>query len=297
MFKKSIGRLLAAAGLLLVLSGSILYAQPDKTTITLDIEDVPVGQVMKEIESQSRYLFINKGIDTGFPVTVKVKEKPVSAALEQMFAGTRIGYSFDGTYIIVSEKAADTPLTVTGVIKDQSGQPVPGAAIMVLGTSTGEVSDLDGKYSITIKEPSSDTVLEITLLGYDTERVMLNGRSKIDVTLRESNTLLDGVVVTALGIKREEKALSYNVQEVSSDIVNAVKDANFVNALSGKVAGLQINQSASGAGGSTRVIMRGVKSISGNNNALYVVDGIPMPSLRSSQTEGITENPDGGGGR
>ena len=294
MFKKSIGRLLAVAGLLLILSGSILYAQPDKATITLDIKDVPVGQVMKEIESQSRYLFINKGIDTGFPVTVKVKEKPVSAALEQMFAGTRIGYSIDGTYIIVSEKAADAPLTVTGVIKDQTGQPVPGAAIMVLGTSTGEVSDIDGKYTITIKEPSQDTVLEITLLGYDTERIMLNGRSKIDVTLRESNTLLDGVVVTALGIKREEKALSYNVQEVSSDIVNAVKDANFVNALSGKVAGLQINQSASGAGGSTRVIMRGVKSISGNNNALYVVDGIPMPSLRSSQTEGITENPDGG---
>ena len=223
MFKKSIGRLLAVAGLLLVLSGSILYAQPDKATITLDIKDVPVGQVMKEIESQSRYLFINKGIDTGFPVTVKVKEKPVSAALEQMFAGTRIGYSIDGTYIIVSEKAADAPLTVTGVIKDQTGQPVPGAAIMVLGTSTGEVSDIDGKYTITIKEPSQDTVLEITLLGYDTERIMLNGRSKIDVTLRESNTLLDGVVVTALGIKREEKALSYNVQEVSSDIVKSTR--------------------------------------------------------------------------
>lgn len=88
--------------------------------------------------------------------------------------------------------------------------------------------------------------------------------------------------------------MTYNVQEVSGSIVNTVKDANFVNSLSGKIAGLQINASASGAGGSTRVVMRGVKSINGDNNALYVVDGIPLPSLRSKQTEGIYETPDGG---
>lgn len=104
--------------------------------------------------------------------------------------------------------------------------------------------------------------------------------------MHEDNEVLDAVVVTALGIKRSEKALTYNVQEVAGDIVNTVKDANFMNSLSGKVAGLQINASASGVGGSTRVVMRGVKSISGNNNALYVIDGIPMPDLRSSQTEG-----------
>lgn len=109
----------------------------------------------------------------------------------------------------------------------------------------------------------------------------------------EDNEVLDAVVVTALGIKRAEKSLTYNVQEVAGDIVTSVKDANFMNSLSGKVAGLQINASASGAGGSTRVVMRGVKSINGENNALYVIDGIPLPSLRSSQTSGTYETPDG----
>ena len=112
--------------------------------------------------------------------------------------------------------------------------------------------------------------------------------------MQEQSLGVDAVVVTALGIKKQEKALTYNVQEVSGSIVNTVKDANFVNSLSGKIAGLQINASASGAGGSTRVVMRGVKSINGDNNALYVVDGIPLPSLRSKQTEGIYETPDGG---
>lgn len=109
--------------------------------------------------------------------------------------------------------------------------------------------------------------------------------------MHEDNEVLDAVVVTALGIKRSEKALTYNVQEVAGDIVNTVKDANFMNSLSGKVAGLQINASASGVGGSTRVVMRGVKSISGNNNALYVIDGIPMPTCVRRRPRAPTKRP------
>ena len=198
------------------------------------------------------------------------------------------------TELVTGQQAANGPVTVTGTITDQSGLPVPGAAVMVAGTNIGVVSDLDGKYSLTIDSPEADTQLQVSILGYETQTLPLNGRAVVNVVLNEESTLLEGVVVTALGIEREEKALSYNVQEVSSDIVNTVKDANFVNSLSGKVAGLQISQSSSGAGGSTRVIMRGVKSISGNNNALYVVDGIPMPNLRSTQVAGIYETPDGG---
>ena len=198
------------------------------------------------------------------------------------------------TELVTGQQAVNGPVTVTGTITDQSGLPVPGAAVMVAGTNIGVVSDLDGKYSLTIDAPAADTQLQVSILGYETQTLPLNGRAVVNVVLREESTLLEGVVVTALGIEREEKALSYNVQEVSSDIVNTVKDANFVNSLSGKVAGLQISQSSSGAGGSTRVIMRGVKSISGNNNALYVVDGIPMPNLRATQVSGIQETPDGG---
>jgi len=286
------------AGIVLMLGGGIANAQPSAASITLDRDNVPVGQVMKEIENQSRYLFMNKGIDTDMTVSVDVNARPVEEALSQMFEGTDVAWSIDGAYIILSERvqqpANSGPLTVTGTVTDKAGYPVPGAAVMIPGTNTGAVTDLDGKYSITIPSPTPESQLEFSILGYATATVNVNGRAVINIVLEEENTLLEGVVVTALGIKREEKALSYNVQEVSSDIVNTVKDANFVNSLSGKVAGLQINQSSSGAGGSTRVIMRGVKSISGNNNALYVVDGIPMPNLRAAQVSGIQETPDGG---
>lgn len=287
------------AGILLVfVGGGIAAAQPSAGTITLDLNNVPIEQVIREIENQSRYLFVNKGIDTGMTVSVKADARPVEEILSRIFAGTDVVYNLDGTYIILSERTARSdnpePIKISGTITDSGGLPIPGAVVMVPGTNTGAISDVDGKYSITIDSPSSTSQLEYSLLGYATVRVNVNGRSVINVVLEEESTILEGVVVTALGIRREEKALSYNVQEVSSDIINIVKDANFVNTLAGKVAGLQINQSSSGAGGSTRVIMRGVKSINGNNNALYVVDGIPMPNLRATQVSGIQETPDGG---
>lgn len=102
----------------------------------------------------------------------------------------------------------------------------------------------------------------------------------------EDTQTLDEVVVTALGIKRSQKALSYNVQEVKGDELNTVKDANFMNSLAGKVAGVNINASASGVGGATRVVMRGVKSIASDNNALYVIDGVPIFNVNNGTTEG-----------
>lgn len=186
-------------------------------------------------------------------------------------------------------QAADA--VVSGVVSDTQG-PVIGAAVMIKGSAGGVTTDVDGAY--TLMGVKTGDVILIQLLGYQDFEITYNGQKTINVSLQVSSEFLDEVVVTALGIKREEKALTYNLQKVGSDVVNAVKDANFVNSLSGKVAGLQINQSASGAGGSTRVIMRGVKSINGNNNALYVIDGIPMPELRSSQVEGFFETPDGG---
>src|SRR3712207_8882771 len=101
--------------------------------------------------------------------------------------------------------------------------------------------------------------------------------------MSQNSEELNEVVVTALGIKKEAKALTYNVQQLSNNDITGVKDANFMNALSGKVAGVQINASSSGIGGGVKVVMRGTKSITNNNNALYVIDGIPMPSLQTAQ--------------
>jgi len=277
------------------LSAGAISAQNQEKGLTLKMENASIEQVTKAIEQQSRYLFIYKGgADIGRKVSVDVEQATIHQVMSIILAGTGIGYNIDGTYVILSQKDRQTEgrHIISGTVRDNSGLPIPGAAIMIVGTGKGVTTDLDGNF--TIEAEDGEKQFEVSVLGYENMIVEIGSRSTFDIILNEAATILDDVVVTALGIKREEKALSYNVQKVNSDIINAVKDANFVNSLSGKIAGLQINQSSSGAGGSTRVIMRGVKSISGNNNALYVIDGIPMPDLRSTQTEGFFETPDGG---
>ena len=149
------------------------------------------------------------------------------------------------------------------------------------GPTNGTVTDIDGKFTLNAPKGS---VLEISYVGYKTQSVTVTG-SSLNVTLKEDNEQLEEVVVTALGIKRAEKALSYNVQKVDQSELVRVKDANFVNSLNGKIAGVSINRSATGVGGATRVVMRGAKSIEGNNNALYVVDGIPLFNTTMGATD------------
>ena len=179
-----------AGTMLLLLGGGLVYAQPASVSITLDLDNVPVEQAMRAIESQSRYLFINKGIDTGMTVSADVDAAPVQEALSQMFDGTDVAYSFDGTYIILSERqqaSQQGPLTVSGTITDQAGLPVPGAAILIAGTNTGVVSDIDGKYSITIDSPDADTRLQVSILGYAAQEFAVNGRAVINVVMQKRN--------------------------------------------------------------------------------------------------------------
>ncbi len=131
-----------------------------------------------------------------------------------------------------------------------------------------------------------NSVLEFSCLGYSSQEFTIGNRRVFDVTMQDDAILMEGTVVTALGIKRSEKALSYNVQQVNADAIAANKDANFINSLNGKVAGLNINASSSGVGGATKVVMRGMKSISQSSNALYVINGVPMyTSARDGGTE------------
>ena len=189
---------------------------------------------------------------------------------------------------------------ISGIVKDAQG-PVIGALIVLNDGNTGTTTDLDGAF--TLSNVKNGDKISISLLGYETREIIYTGQSFLDITLAEESEFLEGVVVTALGIKRSEKALSYNVQQVEADVVTTVKDANFMNSLVGKVAGVQINSGANGAGGSSRVVMRGVKSLTGNNLALYVIDGIPMFNMMNSSsgsnmsdqpgTDGVADiNPD-----
>lgn len=179
-------------------------------------------------------------------------------------------------------KAQD--ITVTGQVIDNSGMPLMMVNVLEVGTVNGTVTDLDGNYTITV--PLGAT-LEYSFIGYaSVKKQVTSETTKIDVTLIEDAQMLDAVVVTALGIKRQEKALSYNVQSVKSDELTRVKDANLMNSLNGKIAGVNIQSSSSGVGGATKVVMRGTKSIEGSNNALYVIDGVPMFNSVGEQGSG-----------
>ena len=177
---------------------------------------------------------------------------------------------------------------VTGTVTDSNGEPLIGVSILVKGTQFGAQTNIDGEYSINANQGD---VLMFSYIGYRPQEITFTGQSKIDVTLVEDTKTLDEVVVTALGIKKEAKSLSYNVQNVGTDAITRIADANFVNNLNGKIAGVTINSSSAGVGGGSRVVMRGAKSISGNNNALYVVDGIPMldMSRAATQPDGVYE--------
>ena len=173
---------------------------------------------------------------------------------------------------------------VTGRVVDSAGEPLIGATIMVEGTKEGAVTDIDGNFTI---NTTSKAKLVISYVGYTTQTILVGDKTTIDVTLKEVANTMNEVVVTALGIKRAEKALSYNVQSVGSNELTRNKDANFVNSLNGKVTGVSISKSASGVGGATRVIMRGAKSIEGDNNVLYVIDGIPIFNFSGGRDSGI----------
>ena len=173
---------------------------------------------------------------------------------------------------------------VTGRVVDPAGEPLIGATIMVEGTKEGTVTDIDGNFTI---NTTSKAKLVISYVGYTAQTILVGDKTTIDVTLKEVANTMNEVVVTALGIKRAEKALSYNVQSVGSNELTRNKDANFVNSLNGKVAGVSISKSASGVGGATRVIMRGAKSIEGDNNVLYVIDGIPIFNFSGGRDSGI----------
>ena len=269
--------------LLMCLSLQIRGAQAQTARFTIHLEKVPMEQVVNEIEKQSRYLFLfNKDIDSRrIIVSVNAENQTITQILPALFKDTGLDYTIEGMSILVTKKAdaSEKPVQVRGKVLDQQGQPIVGASVIVQGTTVGVSTDSQGRFELEVPAPAASRVLEISYLGYETARVAVGSRTRFDVTLREAASEIEQVVVTALGIKRQEKALSYNVQQVAPSDITMVKDANFMNSLTGKVAGVTINTSSSGVGGASKVVMRGTKSILQSSNALYVIDGIPMNNV------------------
>lgn len=169
----------------------------------------------------------------------------------------------------------DQTKLITGKVLDQAGNPVVGASLIIMGTTNGAISNADGSYSL---QASPSNVLEVSFIGYKTQEIPVGQQSSINVTLLDDALTVDEVVVTSLGIKRDTKALGYAIQEVGGESLLNSRTTNVTNALTGKVAGLQVIR-GSGATGSSKIVLRGQTSLTGNNQPLIVVDGVPMDNF------------------
>ena len=180
---------------------------------------------------------------------------------------------------------------ISGIVSDVSGV-LPGVSVIIEGTSKGVETDFDGKYAI---KANSGDILVFRYLGYKTTNTPVGTSNTINVTLEEGGEVLDEIVVTAFGIKREEKALGYSVQSIKGDAMTEARESNLTNAISGKIAGVQVTGTSGSVGASSRIVLRGNSSITGNNEPLYVVDGVPISnrSFGDASSGGGVDLPNG----
>ncbi|HOK52133.1 MAG TPA: TonB-dependent receptor plug domain-containing protein, partial [Bacteroidales bacterium] len=166
------------------------------------------------------------------------------------------------------------------VTSAEDGSALPGASVVVKGTNTATVTDPEGNYSIRV--PAGATTLVVSFVGMKTQEVEIGGRTTIDISMQPEVIGMEEVVVTALGIKRSEKALGYSAVTIGSEDISQTRTTNLMNSLQGKIAGVSITSSSGAPGSSTKVIIRGFSSITGNNEPLYVIDGIPVNNTRNA---------------
>ncbi len=265
--------------------------------ITIQNENITIIQALKEVEKQSKLsVGYNDSQLNGKPdLNLNLVNVSLENALSTILYGTGFTYEIKTRYIkIIPEKKA-TPLPakkVKGKVVDENNEPLIGVNIQIEGSESGVITDIDGNYAI---EAPVGSTLNFTYIGYAPSSMKVTDKDTYNIRMSANVEELNEVVITALGIKREQKALSYNVQQVKADQFTEIKDANFINSLNGKVAGVNINTSSSGVGGASKVIMRGTKSIEQSSNALYVIDGIPMFNFgggggTENGSQGVTES-------
>ena len=196
-------------------------------------------------------------------------------------------------------KASADNSTVRGRVVDVSGEPLIGATIREKGGTRGTVTDIEGNFILSVPDSA---VLQVSFVGYESIEVSVGGRKTLEIQLRENTVMLDNVIITALGLEKKEASLAYSIQKVKGEELTRMKEVNMITALAGKAAGVQINKNSSGIGGSAKVSLRGIRSASGDNQPLYVIDGVPMLNIGTEQAYSViggtanAGNRDGGDG-
>lgn len=282
---------------------------PDLEKVSLVSEIATVKDILKEIERQTDYRFFynHQRVDVARRISINVRDVSIPEALNEIFKNTSIGYKITGNHILlfglddtnahpaasmrlaVSETGVrymDGLFGVSGTVTAESGETMPGVNIIEKGSTNGTITDATGRYSLVTRDENA--VLVFSSVGYTTQEVPIGGRSVVDVVMAADVKALSEVVVTAFGIEKEKKALSYSVQEVDGAQLSAVGNTNLVNSLQGKIAGVIVKQTSGAPGSRSLITIRGSRSLVGNNEPLYVIDGLPVSS--GSRTIDINPN-------
>jgi TonB-linked SusC/RagA family outer membrane protein len=277
----------------LCLLQAVSYAQSN-IRVSINSSNITIKEALREVEKQSNMsvAYNQSKLNGDKTIRLNVTNEPIEQVLATILANSGFSYQLKDGYIMIVPDKKDQPAgkTITGKMFDENGDALIGATVSIKGSTKGSITDVDGNYSITA---AKGDILVFSYLGYISQNIAVTDQNVYNVTLAPNAKDLEAVVVTALGIKRSEKALSYNVQQINSDEITKNKDANFINALSGKVAGVNINASSSGVGGISKVTMRGTKSIMGSSDALYVIDGVPVYKQAKNGGGGVEFNSQG----
>ncbi len=265
--------------LLLVHVHMPLYANQVSIPLLLShqsVKEAKLPRILEIIEDKTGYSFFYNSkklnLDYTLPM-IQFEDKSIEEVLDELFRDTKIQYNIRGKQILLTENKEEQSTEINGTVTDEEGMPVPGISVMEKGTSRGTVTDFDGNYAIQLGDQAT---LIFSGLGFATQEIAINGQTNINVQMQTDTEQLGEVVVTALGITRATKALGYSVAKVDTETLNQAANTNVSSALNGKAAGVQINNSGGGMGGTTRITIRGNKSLTGDTEPLWVVDGVPF---------------------
>jgi len=278
-------RIMKLSAILFFVATMHVSANRFSQSITLSVKAVPLESVFKEIRKQFGYnfLFNYEDMDKANPVTLNANGASIEEVLKKCFSNQPLSYSIVDKVVVIKKKevsreqiisANQSPVEVSGKITDAEGNALVGAYIKVKGTAQVTTTNASGEFRLT--EISNNAILEISFVGFETQTIKVNSQTNIILALKKNEDKLDAVVVTALGIKREKRNLTYSTQEVKGAEIIKTKEPNVLNAMAGKVSGVQIISSSGAPGSSTRIVIRGSTSVLGDNEALIVVDGVPV---------------------
>jgi TonB-linked SusC/RagA family outer membrane protein len=293
---KSMAIMKVTFGLLLIFNLSAVAGVYSQKRISLKLKSAEFADVLSQIEAKSdyRFMFSNRKIPTGKNVTIDVTNKDVPTILNEILVNTGFTYNVlaNNLIVIVPQGQAAADIIVKGKIVDETGLPVIGASVKIKNAQGGATTDANGLFSLSVPE---NAVLIISYVSYTTQEIPVAGKTVLNISLKPSANELNEVVVTALGITKDQKTLGYSVTKVGGENMDKARESNIANSLSGRVAGLSVGGTTGGPGASARLNIRGATSFTGSTSPLIVIDGVPIDNS-SRGSAGQYGGSDGGDG-